>query len=469
VDQREVGTQRAPGDHPSAVVVGAGVSGCACAAVLAGAGVHVTLLNSAMDRVGLPGYGPEIVAGPSGWLEIGETMALLPWALRQAWLTSAAVPASGIPVLIVDRRAVSIETKRALERLQRLEFRQGLVTDLRIERRRQHDRDPRSGRGPGGFQGEDVEQTERVVVETVFGEVFEADAVILSVGLGLGGRITAGADVLRAGRYGETPADGLKKALEVLGASLTEVSLHTGAHFPSSATGLVESLAAGGSDRRVEKVVTVSSLLGEAGAVPAQAREAGPEEPRRIIAAALSLGSGEGDEDLIGRWPEFYPPAAHWIEELPHSRMVVAVVDGGTPVALLTPDGRTTAEVHISPEGRGVLGRESAGVCEGGRGAPASRLEYTVHASVVESLGPDGRLLLDAAPRPPIWVAGRAAGEVDYLGSLRSGAQVGSAVARELLTGETEPGDDDISGLDCRADSAPSAAGSRKKVRGVAG
>ena len=185
----------------------------------------MTLLNSAMDRVGLPGYGPEIVAGPNGWLEIGETMALLPRALRQAWLTSAAVPASGIPVLIVDRRAVSIETKRALERIPRLEFRQGLVTDLRIECGRQHDQDPRSDLEPGGSRAADVEWTGRAEVETVFGEVFEADAVILSVGLGLGGRISAGADLLRAGRYGETPADGLKRALEALGASFTEVSL----------------------------------------------------------------------------------------------------------------------------------------------------------------------------------------------------------------------------------------------------
>jgi Glucose inhibited division protein A len=497
VYQREAGTQRAPRECPAAVVVGAGVSGCACAAVLASAGVHVTLLNSAMDRVGLPGYGPEIVAGPNGWLEIGETMALLPWALRQAWLTSAAVPASGIPVLIVDRRAVSIETKRALERIPRLEFRQGLVTDLRIKRGRRHDQDPRSDREHGGSEAAHVGLTERAMVETVFGEVFEADAVILSVGLGLGGRISVGADLLRAGRYGETPADGLKRALEVLGASLTEVSLHAGAHFPSSATGLVDSLVGSGSDRRVEKVVAIGALLGGSGDDRANAREAGLEEPRRVVAKALSPESGEGDEGLIGRWPEFYPPAAHWIEELPHSRIVVAVGDGGSPVALLTPDGRTTAEVHVSPEGRGALDHASAGthesvgpfrgpcegslegcegrlegrerLCKGGYGAPASRLEYTVRASVVEGLGPDGRLLLEGAPRPPIWVTGRAAGEADYLGSLRSGAQVGSAVARELLTSDAEQRDDDIRGWDCRAESAPSAAGSQKEVRGVTG
>ena len=497
MDQEEAGTPRAPREHPSAVVVGAGVSGCACAAVLASAGVHVTLLNSAMDRVGLPGYGPEIVAGPNGWLEIGETMALLPWVLRQAWLTSAAVPVSGIPVLIVDRRAVSIETKRALERIPRLEFRQGLVTDLRIKRGKRHDPDPQSDLEPGGSQPLDGEQTGRAVVETVFGEVFEADAVILSIGLALGGRISAGADLLQAGRYGETPADGLKTALEVLGASLTEVSLHAGAHFPSSVTGLVGSVVGSGSDRRVEKVVAISALLGDADDDRAVARRAGLEEPRRVVEKALWPESGEDDDGLIGRWPEFYPPAAHWLEELPHPWIVVAVGDGGSPVALLTPDGRTTAELHVSPERGGALdpmnvgAHESIGplqgpyegslegregplegrekLCEGGHGAPASRLEYTVRASVVERLGPDGRLLLGEARKPPIWVTGRAAGETDYLGSLRSGAQVGSAVARELLAGDAEPGDYGITGSDRRADSAPSAAGSQNKASGVIG
>ena len=113
----------------------------------------------------------------------------------------------------------------------------------------------------------------------------------------------------------------------------------------------MDSLVGSGSDRRVEKVVAISALLGEAGDDRADAREAGLEEPRRVVAKALSPESGDCDEGLIGRWPEFYPPAAHWAEELPHSWIVVSVGEGGSPVALLTPDGRTTAEVHVSPEG----------------------------------------------------------------------------------------------------------------------
>ncbi len=430
--RRETGVRRMPREHPSAVVVGAGVSGCACAAILAGAGVHVTLVNSAMDRVGLPGYGPEIVAGPDGWREIAETMALLPWALRQAWLTSAAVPASGMPVLLVDRRAVSIETKRALERIQGLEFRQGLVTDLRIECGRQQDWDSQDHRNV------DTESTGRAAVKTIFGEVFEADAVILSVGLGLGGRISVGADSQRAGRYGETPADGLKNALEALGASLAEVSLEVGARFPGTATGLADSLAAAGSDRMVDKVVSVHALLEEAGSRLADLEEPGLEQVRRVLAEALSHGSADGDDGLSGRWPESYPPAAHRSKELPLTRMVFSDRAGGAPVPLAAPDGRTTGEIHLSSEGKRALdgmeatAPESIGRCED-HGAPASRLEHTVRAQALKGLEPDGRLLLEAMHKPPVWATGRAAGESDYLRSLRSGALVGTAVARELL------------------------------------
>ena len=76
-------------------------------------------------------------------------------------------------------------TKRALEWLPGLEFRQGLVNDVRM-RAKEHVR----GCGGSGEEepGGGVGRT-RVTVETVFGEMFEADTVVLAVGLGLGGRV----------------------------------------------------------------------------------------------------------------------------------------------------------------------------------------------------------------------------------------------------------------------------------------
>jgi flavin-dependent dehydrogenase len=79
-----------------AIVVGAGVSGCACAAALADAGVHVTLINSAMDRVGLPAYGPDMVLGETGAVPGPEALlGLLPEPLRGVWRRAAMKPAVG--------------------------------------------------------------------------------------------------------------------------------------------------------------------------------------------------------------------------------------------------------------------------------------------------------------------------------------------------------------------------------------
>ena len=126
-----------PVDRPAhkpvrVIVVGGGVSGSACAARLSAGGAEVLVVSSALDVVGLPGYGPEVVSGDSGWAGLAETFGSLPTPLRAAWLCNARVPASGDAILFIDRRAVSVETKRALESMPGIEFRQALITDIRL-------------------------------------------------------------------------------------------------------------------------------------------------------------------------------------------------------------------------------------------------------------------------------------------------------------------------------------------------
>ena len=53
-------SSRGTGAPPTVIVVGAGVSGTACAAALAGFGTRVIIVNSALDVVGLPAYGPAV-------------------------------------------------------------------------------------------------------------------------------------------------------------------------------------------------------------------------------------------------------------------------------------------------------------------------------------------------------------------------------------------------------------------------
>ncbi len=168
---------------PEVIVVGAGVSGCACAATLASRGVSVTLINSAMDRVGLPAYGPDLIAETGDRSALEERVKALPAPLDAVWLEAAAIPAGGEPVLNVDRRRISIETKRILEQLPGLQFRQGFITGIRLL---DHG-SPCAGGSPDGGEAAGRHLLRRVQVETIFGEVFEASALVIAVGMSMGG------------------------------------------------------------------------------------------------------------------------------------------------------------------------------------------------------------------------------------------------------------------------------------------
>ena len=97
------------------------------------------------------------------------------------------MPASGEAVLNIDRRKISIETKRALERIPGLEFRQGFVTDLRLvaggdDRQRARVAETAVPRPSAERSTEPTRTDQRVEVETIFGEILEADAVVVAVG-----------------------------------------------------------------------------------------------------------------------------------------------------------------------------------------------------------------------------------------------------------------------------------------------
>ncbi len=337
------------------LVVGGGVSGCACAAALAAAGIRVQVVSPALDAVGLPSYGPDLVPEGGGVEGIAAILESLPSPLREAWRAATRLalpgkgdgPGCGLSVetgfeargaaeagagsemagagkargdagdaaaghevadvwrgdgritgrdgggdevagraaaskwgagrdqvgrgtsgggalggdarghetldretgglgsvghgtvnlsrldhgtrrglglfrgfstssgyLNVDRRLLSVQTKRMLESMEGLEFRQGLVEDFWIEQ------DP--GREPGP----------RVSVRTVFGEILQADVLVIATGVSLGGEVAIGEDRLKGGRYGEMSADGLLEALRRHGVLVKETSLQVGARLP---------------------------------------------------------------------------------------------------------------------------------------------------------------------------------------------------------------------------------------------
>ena len=397
----------------SALVIGAGVSGCACAATLASAGVHVTLINSSMDRVGFPAYGPDLIGVGGQCSQLEVTMAALPSPLRAIWLEAAMRPVCGGALLNVDRRRVSVETKRLLEHVPGLHFRQGFVVDLRLV--------PPAGEG----------QPVTVQAETTFGEVFEADAVVVAAGLSLDGRSLVGGDTVEGGRYGEPASDELLGALRTLGAEFREVVLQVGAR------------SAAADFRELEEAALERAGLRLAAPHGAAPNEGAPQEvtsglarddgPAMAETELLVVTEGEAE----WAWPADYPPAPHRDPAFRLKKMLVAFQkddDGQGSLAaryrpVVSPDGAATSEVYVAPDG------VAADAAEDGRfwGAVAveTRMPLKVTASVITNITPSGRLV-DPRARGRIWVVGRSAGADDYVDSLASGVRAGLDVAAAL-------------------------------------
>ncbi len=382
---------------PTVIVVGAGVSGCACAAELASAGLQVTLINSAMDRVGLPAYGPDMIGEGRGH-QAEEALRGLPLPLRSVWLQAAMMPASGEAILNVDRRKISIETKRALEEIPGLGFRQGFVTDLRLVGR-------------------------RVEVETVFGEVFEADAVVVAVGLSLGGRIDTGSEAARGGRYGEPDSAGLRAALETMGVEFRETSLEVGPLVSVRSARACGWLA---DPDRPETEGTDRSRGDHAGQLVSSGHGIGGRSREEPLLPAISATPGDC-------WPDEYPPAPHWQADLRVDRMVMmwgtGVGAGATRLPALSPDGAAISELYLAPESE--FADEMNAVSVDGEGRMASRMHMTVTGLTVAGMGDTGRVRCSGEPGP-VWVVGRSAGAQNYAASLSSGVRAALDIARSL-------------------------------------
>jgi hypothetical protein len=410
--------------RPTVVVVGAGVSGCACGAALATAGLRVILMNSAMDRVGLPAYGPDVIGQTGRWLEVGDVFEGLPLPLRNVWAQAATMPAGGGAVLNIDRRKISIETKRALELIPGLEFRQGFIIDVRLVAGGDDRQQGELEDAPTAPDRSVSRRTRdrRVEVETIFGEILDADAVVIAVGLSFGALADTETDVARGGRYGEPASEGLRTALEALGAEFRETSLEVGPRV--SVRTAVERGWLTDSDR-IGAGTRVSS-----------------EEP--LLPVSLHPWPPGPDS-----WPAGYPPAPHWQPGLRVDRMVMTSGTTGHAegdrLPALSPDGAETAEAYLSP---GSIFADELATLSGGEAAPiATRMPLAVSAATIVGVGGSGRMCPGGEP-VPVWVVGRSAGATDYAASLSSGLRTASDIARWLdwpvvehsTSGEDGPG-----------------------------
>ena len=187
------------------IVVGGGHAGCEAAITAARLGLSTALFSLNLDRIAWQPCNPA-VGGPAKSQLVHEVDALGgvigrladATALQKRILNASRGPAVWALRAQTDKRQYARQMLQLLQHTPNLALREAMVTGLEVEQRNPHQ--PR-------IQG----------VSTYFGSWYEAQAVILTAGTFLGGRIWVGNQSMAAGRAGEQAAEGLTEALQQLG------------------------------------------------------------------------------------------------------------------------------------------------------------------------------------------------------------------------------------------------------------
>ena len=183
------------------IVVGAGHAGCEAALATARMGCRTLLLTLNLDKVAWQPCNPAVGGPAKSQLthevdalggEIGK-MADRTY-LQKRLLNSSRGPAVWALRAQTDKREYAAVMKEMIENQANLTLREGMVTDLILGA-----------------------NDEMVGVETYFGVAFHCQAVILTTGTFLGGKIWVGNKSMPAGRAGEFAAEGLTETLNRLG------------------------------------------------------------------------------------------------------------------------------------------------------------------------------------------------------------------------------------------------------------
>lgn len=188
------------------IVVGGGHAGCEAAVVAARLGFDTALFTLNLDRIAWQPCNPA-VGGPAKSQLVHEVDALGgvigrladAHAIQKRILNASRGPAVRALRAQTDKRRYARAMQDLLHNTPNLALREAMVTDLLIT-------DDAAG-GNRQVRG----------VETYFGSCYAADAVILTTGTFLGGRIWIGDRSQPAGRAGEAAASGLTEALQRLG------------------------------------------------------------------------------------------------------------------------------------------------------------------------------------------------------------------------------------------------------------
>lgn len=198
------------------IVVGGGHAGCEAAVVAARLGFATALFTLNLDRIAWQPCNPA-VGGPAKSQLVHEVDALGgvigrladAHAIQKRILNASRGPAVRALRAQTDKRRYARAMQDLLHNTPNLALREAMVTDLITTD------DTVGGRRQVGG------------VETYFGSCYAADAVILTTGTFLGGRIWIGDRSQPAGRAGEAAASGLTEALQRLGFNTSRLKTGT--------------------------------------------------------------------------------------------------------------------------------------------------------------------------------------------------------------------------------------------------
>lgn len=183
------------------IVVGAGHSGCEAALAAARLGCRTLLLTLNLDKIAWQPCNPAVGGPAKSQLthevdalggEIGKVADRT--YLQKRILNSSRGPAVWALRAQSDKREYAAVMKAIVENQENLTIREGMATDLVLG------------------------ANDQVIgVQTYFGVAFQCQAVILTTGTFLGGKIWVGNKSMPAGRAGEFAAEGLTETLNRLG------------------------------------------------------------------------------------------------------------------------------------------------------------------------------------------------------------------------------------------------------------
>ena len=193
-----------PTESFDVIVVGGGHAGCEAAITAARLGLNTALFSLNLDRIAWQPCNPA-VGGPAKSQLVHEVDALGgvigrladATAIQKRILNASRGPAVWALSAQTDKRLYSRQMLQLLQHTPNLALREAMVTGLET-----------SGEG---------DQQRISGIRTYFGSVYGAEAVILTAGTFLGGRIWVGHQSMAAGRAGEQAAEGLTEALQQLG------------------------------------------------------------------------------------------------------------------------------------------------------------------------------------------------------------------------------------------------------------